>query len=116
MSTNRETFETTYEINVGSSKEFEATILDPDTGSPKSLEDAVAYNNGIVQILKPDGTQIGTDIVLTFSVREDGIVTFTVLDTITTPQNAGNWKGKIIFKNSSNIIVDQQSFGFNILE
>ena len=118
MSINREDFGVTFDVNVGTSKELELTVIDPDTGVAKDLSDTNVYATGIVQILKPDLTQIGANITIFFDTpRTTGIVTFTVTNTShTLAANAGNWIGKVIFKNVSNQVIDQQKFNLNILE
>lgn len=118
MSQNREEFEIEFDIYVGTAKALELTITDPDTSEAKDLSDTNIYSTGIVQILKPDGTQVGTDMNCSFSSpRTSGIITFTVTSTShTLSTNAGNWIGKAIFKNISNQVIDQQKFGLNILE
>jgi len=118
MSLNREDFGVTYPVYVGTSKALEATVIDPDTGNAKDLSDENIYASGIARIFKPDGTQIGSDMAITFGdPRTSGVVTFTVLNTShTLAANAGNWIGKLVFKNVSNVVIDQQKFNLNILE
>lgn len=117
MSINREDFGELYEVESGTTKVLESVIIDPDTGGVKDLSDTNVYATGIVQILKPDGTQIGEDMIVIFQApRTAGIVTFTVTNTHSAVANAGNWTGKIIFKNISTIIIDQKKFNLNILQ
>lgn len=117
MSTNRQDFGVIYDVQAGTSKVLYSTIIDPDTGSAKDLSDTNIYATAIAQILKPDGTQIGADITVNFDTpRTSGEVNFTLTTTHTAVANAGNWIGKIIFKNVSTVIIDQQKFNLNILE
>lgn len=118
MSINRQDFGVTFDVYVGTAKALELTIIDPDTGLAKDLSDTNVYATGIARIFKVDGTQIGGDMNCSFTTpRTTGIITFTVTSTThTLLANAGNWIGKVIFKNVSNQVIDQQKFNLNILE
>ena len=117
MSTVRTDFGVTFDVHVGVTKTLEFTIIDPDTGSAKDLTDTAIYATGTVQIFKPDGTQIGTDMTVTYTTRASGIVQFTVIDTShTLAANAGNWYGIIELSNTTPKVVEKQKFNINIIE
>ena len=116
MSTNRQNFEISFDVYVGTTKELELEIIDPDTGLAKDITDTNLYTSGVVQILMPDETQIGADIPISFTERANSIILFTITSTHTTSANAGNWIGKAVFKNISSVVIDQQKFGLNILQ
>ena len=115
MSVAREEYQITYEIFVGSEKLFLLTVNDPDTGDALDLSSTSNYSTGNVKIVKPDGTII-TTVSIGFSNRSNGVVSFTILDTITTNTNAGNWTGNLELLDDTGTIVEQQVFGFKILE
>lgn len=115
MSIRRETIQPLFTVFVGTQKNLELTVLDPDTNQAKDLVDANVYATGVAKIYKPDLTQVGADMAVTFEDRANGIVSFIVLDTDhTLPANAGNWYGEIEFLNTSAKIVDQQHFSIDI--
>jgi len=114
MSTTRESFQFTFEIFVGSEKTFLVTITDPDTNEAIDLSNTNTYNSGNFRIIKPDETVI-TTITIAFADRLNGVVSFTVPDTVTITSNAGNWIGNVQLLDSSSTIIEQQVFGFNIL-
>jgi len=116
MSVNREDFGITFEITVGTTKTFQLTILDPDTNLAVDMTDINVYATGVVKIYKPDGTLIDSGTNVSFTDRANGIVSFTILASITTSANAGNWIGEIEFSNITPVIIDQQKFNFNIIE
>lgn len=118
MSVNRENFEVTLEITSGTTKQFELTIINPDTGTAQDLTDTGVYNTGSVKIYKPDPSEalIASGIGVSFTDRANGIITFTVNDTISASANAGNWIGEVEFSNQTPVVIDQQKFGFNIIE
>ena len=117
MSTVREDFGVKFEVHVGVSKTLEFTIIDPDTGSAEDLTDTAVYATGIVKIFKPDDTQVGADMTVTYSTRASGIVQFTVLaSSQTLAANAGNWYGIIELSNTTPLIVEKQKFNINIVE
>lgn len=116
MSTERTTFDTVIDIHVGTTKTFEYTIIDPDTGTFKVLTDTDIYATAKVKIFKPDGTQIGGDRTVSFTDRATGKVEFTLTTTETATANAGNWRGELEISNTAPLIIDQQFFNVNILE
>jgi len=117
MSVRREDFGTTFDVHAGTTKTLQLTILDPDTGSAKSLTDTSVYASGVVKIYKPDGTLVGSSMSVTFSDRANGVIIFTVSGTDqATNTNAGNWIGEIEFSNVTPLKIDQQFFNINIKE
>lgn len=117
MSINREDFGVTLEIHSGTTKEFELTVIDPDTGVAKDLSDTDVYATGIVKIYKPGGTQIGANMGVSYDTpRTTGIIFFTITSTHSNIINAGNWIGNVEFLNTDGVKIDQQFFNINILE
>lgn len=115
MSVRREQVDPLFTVFVLTKKNLELTVLDPDTNMAKDLVDANVYATGIAKIYKPDLTQVGADMPVTFENRASGIVSFIVLDDDhTLAVNAGNWYGEIEFVNTSSEIVDQQQFSIDI--
>jgi hypothetical protein len=115
MSVRRQDFGVTFTVHAGTTKTLELTILDPDTGSAKSLTDTNVYSSGVAKIYRPDGTQVGINMTVTYSDRANGKVYFTVSSgSQTASANAGNWIGEIEFINSASLVVDQQSFNIDI--
>lgn len=115
MSIRRIDYEVTLEIFAGTRKDFELVIEDPSTGEAKDLSDTNTYNDGNVKIVKPDGTII-TTVSITYNDRPNGIVGFTIDETVATNDNAGNWIGNVELINNVPKTIDQQLFNFNILE
>ncbi len=118
MSIRREQINPTFEVFVGTKKQFLLTVIDPDTNEKKDLVDAAIYATGVAKIFKSDGTAVGADMAIVYEApRSDGIISFIVLDTDhTLPANAGNWWGEVEFINNVAEIIDQQRFGINIIE
>ena len=117
MSMRRTDLGETYEVYTGTTKELEATIINPDSGNAQDLSDTNVYTTGIAIIYKPDGTQIGGNMAISFDTpRSTGITFFTVLATHSHILNAGNWIGLIQFFNVGGDIIDQQVFNINIKE
>lgn len=115
MSTVRKSYPLVLEIFVGSQKTYLITIDDPDTNEPLDLSNESTYDTGNFKIIKPDGTLIAT-LSITYADRTNGVISFTVTDTITTNTNAGNWTGNVELIDDSSTIVEQQVLNFNILE
>lgn len=116
MSMRREQIDPLFTVFVGTQKNLELTVLDPDTNLPKDLVDANVYATGIAKIFKPDGTQVGANMSVTFEDRANGVISFIVLDTHTVIGNAGNWYGEVEFSNITPKIIDQQQFAIDIKE
>jgi len=116
MSTERQKFATEIDIHVGSTKTFEYTIINSDTGTFQPLTDTSKYATAKVKIFKPDGTQVGGDRTVSFTDRANGKVEFTLTPTETAAANAGNWRGELEMSNTAPLIIDQQFFNVNILE
>ena len=116
MSTERQKFATEIDIHVGTTKTFEYTIIDPDTGVFKDLTDVDKYATAKVKIFKPDGTQVGGDRTVSFTDRANGKVEFILTTTESAAANAGNWRGELEISNIAPVIIDQQFFNVNILE
>jgi len=116
LSTNRRDFGVLFEVHVASTKTFEFTVIDPDTGTFRDLTDTNVYATALVKIVKPDGTQIASNITVSFTNRAAGIVEFTVSNTHTAAANAGNWVGELEISSITPNVIDQQFFNFNILE
>ena len=120
MSINREDFGVEYEVTAGTTKTLTATVIDPDTGSAKSLADTDVYATGIAKIYKPDGTQIGANMSVNYGDSADrlaGLIKFTVLATSqSTNTNAGNWIGEFELSNVTPVVIDQQFFNIKIRE
>lgn len=89
-------------------------IQDPETGQPLSMTDTDIFNTGKALITKPDKTKLA-NVVINYINRAGGEIEFTIDDTVTISANAGNWLGKVQFINSSDEIIDQNIFNFNIL-
>lgn len=106
----------TLEIFAGTTKQFTITITDPTTGSAIDMSDTVVYASGIFKILKPDFTQIGTNVSISFSSRAAGQIQFTITSTIAAVSNAGNWIGELEISNATPVVIDQQRFNFNIIQ
>lgn len=115
MSTTRIDYGVTFEISAGTTKIFQFTVIDPETGQPKDLSDTATYDDGDVKIYKPDATIIGT-LTITYTDRPNGIIQFIVTPTEANNTNAGNWIGDLELINTTPDIVEQQFFNFNILE
>ncbi len=115
MSTTRIDYGVTFEISAGTTKIFQFTVIDPETGQPKDLSNTTTYDTGQVKIYKPDNTVIAT-LAVTYTDRPNGEVQFTVTATEATNANAGNWIGDLELSNDTPLIVEQQFFNFNILE
>lgn len=116
MSTEREKFVTEIKIHVDTTKTFEYTVIDSDTGVFKDLTDTSKYATGVVKIFKPDGTQIGGNRTINFTDRANGKIEFTLTPTETAAANAGNWRGELEMSNIAPVIIDQQFFNVDILE
>jgi len=114
MSQVRTQYDTLLEMFVGSEKPFFMTITDPTTGEPVDLSSETDFATGNMRIIKPDDTVI-TTISISFTDRTNGVISFTVLDTVSVIANAGNWIGNIQIVNSVSKITAQQVFNFNIL-
>ena len=114
MSVVRTQFDATLEIMAGTSKQMQLIIEDPETGEPQDLSDTDIYNTGNFQIREPDKTVIA-DIEFFYDDRPNGVIEFTVLDTVSTLENAGNWEGIVQFINVNSVIIDQRTINFNIL-
>jgi len=115
MSTTRIDYGVTFEISSGTTKIFQFTVINPETGQPKDLTDTSTYATGVAKIYKPDSTIIGT-LTISYTDRANGIVQFTVTPTEATNANAGNWIGDLELSNTTPLIIEQQFFNFNILE
>lgn len=116
LSIRRAEIQPTFTIFVGTEKNLELTVIDPDTNNAKDLVDTNVYATGVAKIYKPDGTQVGGDMTITFEDRANGIVSFIVTATHTALANAGNWYGEIEFSNTTPQVIDQQIFGIDIIE
>jgi len=114
MSQVRTQFQAQLEINVGSTKVMQLIVEDPETGEPLSMIDENLFATGDAVITKPDGSIIITTPI-TYVNRPNGTIEFTIDDTVTTTENAGNWLGKVKFINTLDKIINQESFNFNIL-
>src|SRR3990167_5087663 len=116
MSTRRTDYGVTFEVHSGVTKVLTATIIDPDSGEAKDLSDTNVYTTGTAIIYKPDGTQIGSNMAVTFiAPRTAGDVSFTVTSSShTNILNSGNWIGLIKFYNVSSVLIDEQMFNINI--
>ncbi len=115
MSTTRIDYGVVFEISAGTTKIFQFTVIDPETGDPKDLSNTTTYDTGEVKIYKPDNTVIAT-LTVSYTDRPNGEVQFTVTSTEATNANAGNWIGDLELSNDTPLIVEQQFFNFNILE
>ena len=115
MSLRRTDYGATLDMFIGSTKDFQIQVEDPETSDAQDLSDTSIYATGNFLILKPDGTQIAS-VSITYTDRLNGLVSFTIDDTVTTSANAGNWIGKVQFVNEFGDIIDQQAMNFNILE
>lgn len=119
MSTIRTDYGVTFDVSVGVTKTLEIVITDPDTGENKLLTDTDIYHSGIARILKPDGTQIGNNMNISFGEEADrdiSLVSFIVhSNSHTLPENAGNWVGEIEIHNLSMIAIEKQKFNLNII-
>jgi len=115
MSTTRIDYGVTFEISAGTTKIFEFTVIDPETGQAKDLTDTATYATGEVKIYKPDNTIIGT-LTISYTDRVNGKVQWTVTPTEASNTNAGNWIGDLELSNTTPLIIEQQFFNFNILE
>jgi len=115
MSTTRIDYGVLFEILAGSTKIFQFTVIDPETGQAKDLTDTSTFDTGQVKIVKPDNTII-TTVTVTYTDRINGIVQFTVPATDANNANAGNWIGELELSNTTPLVVEQQFFNFNILE
>ncbi len=115
MSTTRIDYGVKFDISAGTTKIFQFTVIDPETGQAKDLSDTGTYATGEAKIYMPDGTIIGT-LTITFTDRPNGIVQFTVTPTEANNTNAGNWIGDLELSNTGADIVEQQFFNFDILE
>ncbi len=115
MSTRRTEYETNLDMYVGTTKIFTLVVKDPVTALPKDLTNTAVYNSGNVKIYKPDGTIIVT-VTVTYSDRANGEIEFTIVAATAVLANAGNWIGNMELINDAAVIVEQQNFGFNILE
>lgn len=104
-----------YETYAGTTETFSATIIDPDLGTPMNLTDTTKFANGNAnaKIVKPNNNIIGI-VPITYNDRTNGIVQFTVDDTIATNYNLGNYIVEIILGNASNKPILQQNANFNI--
>lgn len=115
MSTTRIDYGVTFEISAGTTKIFQLTVIDPETGNAKDLSNTSTYDTGEVKIYKPDNTIIGT-LAITYIDRPNGKVQWTVTPTEASNTNAGNWIGDLELSNDTPLIIEQQFFNFNILE
>jgi len=114
MSQERELYDLVFNIYVGSEKTFFITIIDPATAEAKDLTNVNIYATGKFSIITPSGLSIATmDII--YSDRIKGVISFTVLDEVTTAVNAGNWRGHLQLINNTSTIVEQQLTNFNII-
>lgn len=104
-----------YVTYAGTTETFSATIIDPDTGAAMDLTDTTKFANGNAnaRIVKPNNNIIGI-VAITYNDRTNGIVQFTVDDTIATNNNLGNYIVEIILGNNSNKPILQQNANFNI--
>ncbi len=114
MSLVRTQFDATLEINVDTTKVMQLVIEDPETGEPLDLSDTDIYDTGTFVIREPDKTIIAT-VPFLYIDRPNGLIEFAIDDTITTLENAGNWKGIVQFININTLIIDQRKINFNIL-
>lgn len=116
MSLRREDHNETFEIYVNGTLTFEINMKNAN-GDTLSLSNAALYSTGVVQIIRPDGTQIGDDMTISILDRPNGRIEFIVPTTITTPENAGNWSARLVLYNNEETpqIIEQQLFNFNIL-
>jgi len=114
MSLVRTQFDATLEIKVDSTRVMAIIVEDPETGEPLDLSDTDIYNTGNFIILEPDSTIIAT-IPFIYVDRPNGLIEFEVDATVTTVENAGNWKGDVEFININSLIIDQRTLNFNIL-
>jgi len=115
MSTTRIDYGVKFDISAGTTKIFQFTVIDPETGQAKDLTDTNTYATGQVKIYKPDNTIIGT-LAVTFVDRLNGLIQWTVTPTEASNANAGNWIGDLELSNTTPVIIEQQFFNFDILE
>jgi len=115
MSVNMNRRNVIFTTKVGSRSTLELTIKNSD-GTVKNLTNDTTYATGKWKVWKPDGTLI-IDGTITFSDRENGIVTYTLSESDTASANAGVWTGEVEIKDTSGTISEQtQSFNFTIEE
>lgn len=114
MSQVRTQFQAQLEISVGSTKVMQLIVEDPETGEPLDMTDDNLFATGNAVITKPDKTIIVTTPI-SYVDRPNGVIEFTIDDTVTTIENAGNWLGKVKFINTLGKIINQEKFNFNIL-
>ena len=85
------------------------------TDADQPLTDGSVFDTGFFNILAGDFTLIAT-VPISYFDRPNGIIEFTVDDTITTNTNAGNWNGEVQLINVLSQTILQQVLNFNILE
>lgn len=115
MSVVRKDFGTELEMFVGSTKTFQLVVNDPDTGNPINMSDTAVFATGEFKIVKPGGDII-TTVAITYGDRPNGRVDFTILATVATNANAGNWEGNLELSDNIPVIIEQQRINFNIIE
>lgn len=108
MSIVRSDFNTIITIFKNSVKTIEFTVKD-ENGEVVDMSNSVIYNSGTVTIAYPDNTIIGT-VPITFSNRENGLVTFPTNTSINSLP--GGWKGHMDILNSDSTVIEQQDFNF----
>lgn len=104
----------TLQITAKSTKMFRVTIFDSNN-NVQPLTDQNVFNTGKFNILAGDFTLIAT-VDISYFDRPNGVIEFTIDDTIATNTNAGNWNGEVQLINEQVQTILQQNLNFNILE